>query len=80
MIRYCDDFVICVEREDDAEEILQQLEQRLGKGELRLSSEKTRIVKFKRPDDSGTDADTDTDKYLQLIRAGAVFAALFSVY
>jgi len=50
MIRYCDDFVICVERQDDAQEVLRQLEQRLGKGKLKLSLEKTRIVPFKRPD------------------------------
>jgi RNA-directed DNA polymerase len=62
MIRYCDDFVICVERKDDAEELLQQLEQRLGEGKLRLSSEKTRIVKFRRPDDLDTDTDMDTGK------------------
>ena len=43
MIRYCDDFVICVEREDDARELLEQLEQRLGRGKLRLSMEKTNV-------------------------------------
>jgi RNA-directed DNA polymerase len=49
MIRYCDDFVIFVERSEDADDILSQLEQRLEKGKLKLSKEKTRIVKFDRP-------------------------------
>lgn len=49
MIRYCDDFLICVEKREDAEEILSQLEQRLEKGKLKLSQEKTRIVRFNRP-------------------------------
>lgn len=51
MIRYCDDFLICLEREDDAEELLQQLEQRLERGMLKLSTEKTSIVEFRRPND-----------------------------
>jgi RNA-directed DNA polymerase len=49
MLRYCDDFVICVEKKEDTEDILKQLEQRLEKGKLKLSKEKTRIVKFDRP-------------------------------
>lgn len=61
MIRYCDDFVICVEREDDARELLEQLEQRLGKGKLRLSMEKTRIIKFRRPSGSNSDSDTNSN-------------------
>lgn len=51
MIRYCDDFVICVEDREDAAGILSQLERRLEKGRLKLSKEKTRIVKFNRPND-----------------------------
>lgn len=49
IIRYCDDFVICVEKKEDVDDILWQLEQRLEKGKLKLSKEKTRIVKFERP-------------------------------
>ncbi len=49
MIRYCDDFVICVERREDAEKILSQLSRRLGKGKLKLSEKKTRLVRFERP-------------------------------
>lgn len=53
MIRYCDDFVICVEKKEDADDILFQLELRLEKGKLKLSQEKTRIVRFERPKDQG---------------------------
>jgi group II intron reverse transcriptase/maturase len=55
MIRYCDDFLICVEEAEDAKYILLQLEQRLGKGKLKLSKEKTKVVEFRRPpaDDAG---------------------------
>jgi len=49
MIRYCDDFVICVEKREDTDSILLQLKQRLEKGKLKLSEEKTRVVKFDRP-------------------------------
>jgi RNA-directed DNA polymerase len=49
IIRYCDDFVICVEKKEDADHILSQLEQRLEKGKLKLSKEKTQVVKFNRP-------------------------------
>ncbi|MCP5052448.1 MAG: group II intron reverse transcriptase/maturase [bacterium] len=49
MIRYCDDFVICVQKKEDANDILLKLEQRLKSGKLKLSKEKTKIVKFDRP-------------------------------
>ncbi|MCP4461052.1 MAG: group II intron reverse transcriptase/maturase [Cytophagales bacterium] len=55
IIRYCDDFVLCVEKYGEAEEILLKLEQRLEKGKLKLSKEKTTIVKFERPKKQNTD-------------------------
>lgn len=48
MIRYCDDFIILVEEEADAREILQWLEERLNKFGLELSERKTRVVRFGR--------------------------------
>jgi RNA-directed DNA polymerase len=48
MIRYCDDFIILVEEEADAREMLQWLEERLNKFGLELSERKTRIVRFGR--------------------------------
>jgi len=44
MVRYCDDFVICVQRKDAANQLLQDLTRRLEKFGLELSLEKTRIV------------------------------------
>lgn len=62
LIRYCDDFVICVERKDDAQELFLKLEQRLEKGKLKLSLEKTRIVKFRRPDTDERESDSEEGK------------------
>jgi RNA-directed DNA polymerase len=58
MIRYADDFVICVEKEETANRILTELRERFAKYGLELSEEKTRIVKFgKRHAQDGNDED-----------------------
>jgi group II intron reverse transcriptase/maturase len=58
LIRYADDFVIVCEREDDARRVLEVLPKRLEKYGLSLHSEKTRLVRFRRPprrrDDRGS--------------------------
>lgn len=46
LIRFCDDFVVCCEKEEDAKEFLELLKQRLRKFGLEISENKTRIVKF----------------------------------
>ncbi len=48
LIRYCDDFVVTCESEHDAREFLEQLEPRLAKFNLKISKEKTKILKFGR--------------------------------
>jgi group II intron reverse transcriptase/maturase len=48
MIRYADDFVICVQSKAEAEKILVMLKERLGKFGLELAEDKTRIVEFGR--------------------------------
>jgi group II intron reverse transcriptase/maturase len=48
MVRYADDFVICVQYKDDAEKILEKLEDRLGKFGLELAEDKTRRIEFGR--------------------------------
>lgn len=48
MVRYADDFVICVERADDAAEILDVLRKRLAKFGLELAEDKTRCIEFGR--------------------------------
>jgi RNA-directed DNA polymerase len=46
--RYADDFVICVQRKEDAELILQAIKERFASCGLSLSEEKTRLVEFGR--------------------------------
>lgn len=48
LIRYADDFVICVQYKDEAETILRMLQERLAKFGLELAGDKTRIVEFGR--------------------------------
>jgi len=45
-IRYCDDFVICVELETDGKKVVEALRERLKKFGLSLSEEKTRLIGF----------------------------------
>jgi len=49
LIRYCDDFMIGFEREDDARRVLAVLEKRLGRFGLTLHPDKTRLLPFWRP-------------------------------
>jgi RNA-directed DNA polymerase len=48
MVRYADDFVICVQYKGEAERILRALRGRLEKFNLELAKEKTRIIEFGR--------------------------------
>ena len=48
IVRYADDFIICVQYKDEAHRILLELNQRLEKFGLELSKDKTRIVEFGR--------------------------------
>lgn len=48
LIRYADDFIVCVQHKSDAERILSELKSRLGRCHLELSEEKTRLVRFGR--------------------------------
>jgi len=55
LIRYCDDFIICFERMDDAKRVERVLHKRFEKYHLSLHPEKTRLIDFRRPplDQSG---------------------------
>ena len=59
LIRYADDFVIGVAREDDARRIMDVLPKRMSKYGLTVHPEKTRLVRFqpddRRPRDDGRD-------------------------
>src|SRR3954449_10545584 len=50
LIRYADDLVIGVSREDDARRIMDVLPKRMGKYGLTVHPEKTRLVRFPPPD------------------------------
>jgi len=49
LIRYCDDFIIGFEREDDARRVMNVLGKRLGRFGLTLHPDKTRLLPFRRP-------------------------------
>jgi hypothetical protein len=49
-VRFADDFVIVCVREDDARRILEVLAKRFGRFGLSLHPDKTRLVRFVRPD------------------------------
>lgn len=53
LIRYADDAVVVFELEADARRVLEVLPKRFGKYGLRLHPEKTRLVRFHRPQGSG---------------------------
>lgn len=48
IVRYADDFVICVQYKDEAVKILAALKERLAKFKLELAEDKTRLIEFGR--------------------------------
>lgn len=48
IVRYADDFVVCVQYKDEAKKILEALKARLRKFNLELAEDKTRIIEFGR--------------------------------
>jgi group II intron reverse transcriptase/maturase len=51
LVRYADDFVMVFETEEDARRVADVLSKRFEKYGLRLHPEKTRLVRFEKPDD-----------------------------
>ncbi len=49
LIRYCDDFIIGFEQEEDARRVMDVLGKRLGRFGLTLHPDKTRLLPFRRP-------------------------------
>ena len=49
LVRYADDLVMLFEREDDARRVMDVLPKRLGKYDLTLHPEKTRLIAFPKP-------------------------------
>jgi group II intron reverse transcriptase/maturase len=48
VVRYCDDFVVGFQREDDARRMWADLQERFGRFSLALHEEKTRLIEFGR--------------------------------
>lgn len=46
MVRYADDYIICVRYKREAEEILSELKERLWKFSLELAEDKTKLIRF----------------------------------
>ncbi len=57
LIRYADDFVIGVAREDDARRIMDVLPKRMSKYDLTVHPEKTRLVRFQPPQADNSDTE-----------------------
>ena len=57
LFRYADDAVMLFEKEEDARRVLEVLPKRLEKYGLTAHPEKTRLVRFRRPDRDTTDRD-----------------------
>jgi RNA-directed DNA polymerase len=57
--RYADDFVVAFEHEEEARWFLSELRERLAKFGLRLSEEKTALVRFSREDPQGENGGFD---------------------
>jgi group II intron reverse transcriptase/maturase len=52
LLRYCDDFIIGFELEEDARRVMEVLGKRLGRFGLTLHPEKTRVLPFRKPPES----------------------------
>ncbi len=61
LLRYADDFVIGLERKDDAERVLAVLPKRFAKYGLTIHPDKTRLVPFRRPKPDSTETGNDDD-------------------
>jgi group II intron reverse transcriptase/maturase len=64
LIRYADDFVIGFGSREDADRVMRVLPQRLGRYGLRLSAQKTRLIRFQRPADEEDGRRNETFDFL----------------
>jgi len=62
MIRYADDTIFCFENEEDAKEFYQQFIMRLGKFNLEVAEEKTKIISLGKDEDKDDEDDSGTGK------------------
>jgi RNA-directed DNA polymerase len=66
LIRYADDFVIGFRDEGDARRVMEVLPKRFGKYGLKVHPDKTRLVRFNKPDDSN-DGDSGRPESFDLL-------------
>jgi RNA-directed DNA polymerase len=64
LVRYADDGVLAFERREDAEKVMKVLHARFAKYGLRLHPDKTRLVRFTRPDEPGGGETRETFDFL----------------
>jgi hypothetical protein len=55
MVRLADDFVMGFARREDAEKVRRVIDKRCARFGLQINADKTRLVRFKRPPNSGED-------------------------
>jgi len=58
LIRYCDDFVILFENEQDTDRVREVLPKRLGRYGLSINEEKTRLIDFHSPNGNTEKSET----------------------
>jgi group II intron reverse transcriptase/maturase len=58
MVRFADDFVMGFDNERDARRVLETLHKRFAKYGLKIHPDKTRLVRFERPNDKGPKPET----------------------
>jgi group II intron reverse transcriptase/maturase len=75
LVRYADDFVMVFETEEDARRVAEVLPKRFEKYGLRLHPEKTRLVRFTRPDSEPPEGGTGTDRGVSTCWASSTFGA-----
>jgi|SRR5882672_3226904 len=61
LLRYADDFVVIFAREEDARRVMDVLPKRFGKYGLKLHPEKTRLVPFRKPENSRSSSGPGSD-------------------
>ena len=61
IVRFADDFVIGIEREDDAKRLMEVMPKRFSKHGLELHPEKTKLLDFSKPSPEATRGDSTFD-------------------
>lgn len=63
MVRYADDSIFCFQYEEDAKRFFKAFIQRLGKFNLEVAEEKTKIIKLNKGNDDDNNSDQDRNSF-----------------